>query len=62
MRLPQTITIHFEPIDNGNLADIEITTEYPCEQLDILRFLEWAVESLGAGMIKEGIDRLKDLE
>ena len=62
MRLPQEILIKYSPVDHGNLADIEITTEYPCEQLEILRLLEWAVDSLGGAMIKEGIDKLRGRE
>lgn len=39
--LPQTLTIHFEPIDDGSLANIQIVPEVEVSQVEIERLLIW---------------------
>ena len=53
MRLPQTITFHFIPVDYGggegeNLAKIEIETEYGFEEDENLEeYLDFLLRGLG---------------
>jgi len=58
MRLPQTITLTFNPVDEGEVYNLDIETEYPCDQEELLEMLEIATSELGGAMIR---DRLKDM-
>ena len=45
MQLPQRLIIHFIPIDEGQLAEIEIEAKYKTEEGEIEELLRWALES-----------------
>ena len=52
MILPQTVTIDFLPVDDGQLATIEITPAFKCgndELLELLRFAAAALEEAIGG-------------
>ena len=46
MQLPQRLVVEFIPVDEGNLAEIEIIPHYKCDRLEVLELLKFATERL----------------
>ncbi len=46
MKLPQSITITFEPVDDGNFCNIEFHADYDCNNKELLQYLEYATEAI----------------
>ena len=53
MQLPQRLVVEFIPVDEGNLAEIEITPQHKCSQGEVLELLEFAAERLEALLYAE---------
>lgn len=53
--LPQTLTIYFEPIDDGNLANIEIVPETQISQVEIEQLLIWVTGDVIEANESQGI-------
>jgi ribosome-associated toxin RatA of RatAB toxin-antitoxin module len=46
MKIPQSITITFEPVDDGNFCNIEFKVDYECSDKELLKYLEYATEAV----------------
>ena len=48
MRIPQSITINLEPIDDGNLCHIDFSVLYPCNDAELKEYIAYALEAVKA--------------
>ncbi len=48
MKLPQSITITFEPVDDGNFCNMEFKADYKCSDDELLQYLQYAVDGIKA--------------
>lgn len=53
MKLPEKITLEFKPVDNGNIYDLEIETEYEKDREVIADMILLAYQELSESLEKE---------
>jgi len=53
LKLPEKITLEFKPVDNGNIYDLEIETEYEKDREVIADMILLAYQELSESLEKE---------
>jgi hypothetical protein len=48
MKLPQSLTINFEPVDDGNFCHIDFSVLYKCDDAELESYLVYALEAVRA--------------
>jgi hypothetical protein len=48
MKLPQSITINFEPVDDGHFCHIDYRATYPCSDDELEDYLDYALQAVRA--------------
>ncbi len=48
MKLPQSITIDFTPVDDGNWYEVEFKADYQCNDSELEQYLSYALEAVRA--------------